>query len=313
VIEKFNFYDVYGYLLPGTLLFGLFWLPFGIARTALPKSEISTTLLLLAVAYIFGHILQNIASAVVPSSVTFADGAVRAFSDLVLDKDHPSLGSGIRRVIGTKVQEAFSIDIRADEVGTTESSSNRNNAFFHARAYLIRKKAANYVEQFEGLYAMMRGLACAFFTGCAYLLGWGLSFHWQWHVSCLTMGLAMFVLTVAGIASSVLLSFVSLHFSQAFPTNKAVREARKRSDRGLAASILFVVMGLGYFLGTWHPAPGRVEFFVWTSFSLTPIAGARCLSAYRAFALNFAETVWRNFSELYSPETSKAAEGNPRR
>ena len=28
MIKQFNFYDIYGYLLPGTLLLALFWLPF---------------------------------------------------------------------------------------------------------------------------------------------------------------------------------------------------------------------------------------------------------------------------------------------
>ena len=67
MIDRFNFYDIYGDVLPGTLLIGIFWLPFGLASTSLPSSEISSTLLLLVLAYIAGHLMQMVALAVVPT------------------------------------------------------------------------------------------------------------------------------------------------------------------------------------------------------------------------------------------------------
>jgi len=67
MIDRFNFYDIYGYLLPGTLLLGIFWFPFGLGTGSLPAKEVSTTLLLLALGYIAGHLLQTLASVVVSS------------------------------------------------------------------------------------------------------------------------------------------------------------------------------------------------------------------------------------------------------
>src|ERR1700691_313653 len=46
---------------------------------------------------------------------------------------------------------------------------------FVCRGMLIRQKAADYIEQFEGLYAMLRGLSVAFGVGAVYLAGWGCS------------------------------------------------------------------------------------------------------------------------------------------
>lgn len=37
---------------------------------------------------------------------------------------------------------------------------------------MIAAKTASYVEQFEGMYVMMRGIAAAAGIGCAYLVGW---------------------------------------------------------------------------------------------------------------------------------------------
>ena len=50
MVEKFNFYDIYGYLLPGLVLIGLFWLPFGLILNLWPKAELSSALLVLLLA-----------------------------------------------------------------------------------------------------------------------------------------------------------------------------------------------------------------------------------------------------------------------
>jgi hypothetical protein len=285
MIERFNFYDIYGYLLPGTLLLGLFWFPFGLATGSLPAKEVSTTLLLLVLAYIAGHILQTLASVVVPSDVPDEKGIRRALSSILLDASSTKFSKGFRKGLASDVKDAFGLDVLGDG---QEELANRNTAFFEARAYLIRNKAANYVEQFEGLYVMMRGLSCAFFLGCAYLLGWGLSFHWQtnWLGACV-----WFELVVSSLASLLL--------SAAFLVLKKSPEAERVRDRWLTFCLLLLVLGLGYFLGTWKPLPGRLEFFLWSSLPVTLVAGSRCFQAYRSYALHFAETVWRDFSSLY--------------
>jgi hypothetical protein len=62
--------------------------------------------------------------------------------------------------------------------------------------------------------------------------------------------------------------------------------------------MLFVAT-MGYFLGTWKPAPARIEFFLWAAVPVMLMAGMRCLLAYRSYAENFAKTVWRDFAGLY--------------
>ena len=88
MIDRFNFYDIYGFVLPGTLLLGIFWLPIGLATGSLPASEISSTLLLLVLAYIAGHLLQTFAQVVVSSKVRDPKKALRDRSSLILDTNN---------------------------------------------------------------------------------------------------------------------------------------------------------------------------------------------------------------------------------
>lgn len=47
MIERFNFYDIYGYLLPGATLVGLLWLPFGIITGTWPAAQLSEAVFVL--------------------------------------------------------------------------------------------------------------------------------------------------------------------------------------------------------------------------------------------------------------------------
>jgi hypothetical protein len=91
---------------------------------------------------------------------------------------------------------------------------------------------------------------------------------------------------------------------------KAYEAAREKLEENKKASyvrvsvfMLFFVAGLGYFLGTWKPAGAQIEFFLWAALPVGLIAGIRCLHAYAGYAENFAETVWRDFSASYKPDS----------
>ncbi|MGA2168899.1 MAG: hypothetical protein ABSG62_11855 [Terracidiphilus sp.] len=314
MIDRFNFYDIYGYLLPGTLLMGIFWLPFGLATGRLPASEVSTTLLLLALAYIAGHVLQTVASVVVPSKVGDGKGELRSRSNLLLDAANSKFSPGFKDDLAKKVKAAFGLEVLGDQPGDL---TNRDTAFLEARAYLIRNKAANYVEQFEGLYAMMRGLGCAFLIGCGYLSGWGLSFHWELR----GVGLAVWSVLVASIPGALAATAGADYLAARAEKEKdkekrkLLQEREKAANEWLAVCVLLFASGLGYFLGTWKPLPGRLEFFLWSALPVTLFAGSRCFQAYRGYAQHFAETVWRDFSSLYredAPPPSKETQDKDR-
>jgi hypothetical protein len=62
VIQRFNFYDVYGYLIPGLALVALLWLPSAAVEHHLQDAKIEWVAAALAVAYVVGHLLQNLAA-----------------------------------------------------------------------------------------------------------------------------------------------------------------------------------------------------------------------------------------------------------
>jgi hypothetical protein len=213
VIKQFNFYDIYGYMLPGILLLGLFWLPVGMLTRSWPAQDLSNALFLAVLSYILGHIVQTIAPSIIPSTELDEKKQLRFYSDIYLDYSNNSKFSPeFKERLAAQVLGMFGLnlyvtqDVIQDEKGKSTISTNRQTAFFQARSYLIAKKSAHYVEQFEGLYAMMRGLSCSFCAGALYLAGWGLSFHRDQF--CLRATLA--ILLAIGIGGALISSYIAL-------------------------------------------------------------------------------------------------------
>lgn len=219
MVEKFNFYDIYGYLLPGLVFIGLAWLPFGLLFGIWPKPEISSAILVLLAGYILGHIIQSFGSKLIPSTVRDQFGNKRHPSDLVLDPTDYTFTAISKRRIAELSGKYFQIDLALDEdLGNWEAAKKkldleiksekdvakkdpiektakavktlfkgiqgrRNDAFYLARSTLLRNKTASYWEQFEGLYALMRGVTIALGAATVLFLGWASSFfdrHLQW-------------------------------------------------------------------------------------------------------------------------------------
>jgi len=180
---------------------------------------------------------------------------------------------------------------------------NRQTAFFQARAFLIAKKAALYAEQFEGLYVMMRGFGCAFCAGAAFYVGWGLSIR---RGDCGALA-EIPILIWAAIALALISALVAF-FLEPF---------KKLANRFLAAFLLLALTGSGFVTGAWRfqPAPNSIPFpnyaesILWSCALLALLAAVKCFSAYKAFALSFAETIWRDFAANFSlePKLTKAS------
>ncbi|MGA3373856.1 MAG: hypothetical protein ABSC48_19100 [Terracidiphilus sp.] len=294
MIKQFNFFDIYGDLLPGMLLVGLLWIPCGVLTNTWPDQDLSKALFLGVLAYIVGHLIQTVALSVVPSKVTDKTKHLRSPSDLLLDGSDKKFAKELKEKLAAQVKKLFGIDleITKDGDGENDISKKRQDAFFQARTYLITKNAARYAEQFEGLYAMMRGLGCSFFAGGSYLAGWALSFHRD----CFRLSDWMPVVLWIAIAASLICALIA-YFNE---------PARKKVDRFLTWSIVVALFGAGFLAGLWRyqaagiSIPAYAEYILWGSWLLAWIAAARCFSAYKGFAQIFAETVWRDFSAYLS-------------
>ena len=299
MIKQFNFYDIYGYLLPGTLLLALFWLPFGIMSNTWPNQDLSKTVFLAVAAYILGHLIQSIANSMVPSKLMDEKMQLRFPSELYLDKTSSKFSDDFKARLRDQVGDFLKLDLRveADGSGKDETSKTRQAAFFQARTYLLSKKSAHYVEQFEGLYALMRGLFCSFLAGAFYLAGWGLSFHRD-HYSVWTV---IGILLAAAVLGALWFSFLA--HKRSADANKA-KEAVQR----LAACLALTILCAGFWAGGgqpdefWQCLPAVAEIIIWSVFCLALVAASRCFAFYKYYADLFAQTVWRDFSAYRSFE-----------
>lgn len=297
MIDRFNFYDVYGNFLPGLAFLGLIWLPLGIIRGVWPGKEIMSAIAVLAFAYIVGHILQNVFQNALPSKGKDKKGRRRYPSDYFLDSDDTRFSQEFKSNLATVVEKLFKISLRVDAPisdGDQEKISRaRQDAFRMARNMLLKSEADLYGEQFQGLYALMRGLAAAFWMGSAYTVGWCLYslFNPYWIER---IAIAGWIALAIAVSIGLLLVFWNLN-----------SRVRMLLDRGTFGSLLVVLFASGVQLAS------RVSPSITQSLALMLVAaasffsGARCFSSYRHFAEEFARATWNDFLSYQSSSSAK--------
>ena len=70
MIEKFNFYDLYAYFLPGVILLALMLVPFALIALTVPfSSSFQSGIFALVLSYVFGYLVQSVARVLFPSKV----------------------------------------------------------------------------------------------------------------------------------------------------------------------------------------------------------------------------------------------------
>jgi len=191
VIDRLNFYDIYGHLLPGTLLLVLLALPpvliNGAWIGALPGGILAILgVLALGAGYIAGVVVQVFASDAVASKLLRTvrkDKHQREYvsyrvastgqppSDLVLDYPNDGLSVALRGKLETAVAERFGLDISANEATKDGRSQRRKDAVQLCRAALVDSGSARYTEQFQALYSLARACAVAILSAIAFTVG----------------------------------------------------------------------------------------------------------------------------------------------
>lgn len=267
MIERFNFYDVYGYLMPGIALFGVFTIPGFIGDRRAWPADLGTALIAVIAAYIAGHVLQAMAHRVVPATING-----RFPSDLLLDANNTQLDPATRLMVTSEIRRSFNIDVVAG------GSAARNAAFILCRNAVVAAKATPYVEQFNALYVLMRGICAAFAIGCAYTIGW----IWRPFVGEGTLSVANVLFFAA--ASALVLVF---RFN-------VPQSAASRLVYGLLLLTAVVFAGLLSSSGSVH------EFELISAAALFWLfAALLSFNAYRAFATEFARSVYQDFHLMH--------------
>lgn len=278
MIAKFNFYDVYGYFLPGLVLLSLLWLPLGMVYGRWPSGELVSALLAIPIAYVAGHILQTFAVRIFPSTTN--DG--RFPSDVVLDETDKTFSSEFKAKLASKIKEAFGLEVGNEPPA---NSRQRNDALFLCRSALIKAKAASYGEQFEGMYSLMRGLTLALLLGGFHIAGWCLARIPEvqpWAVPCLVATLCI---------------AIAIEFWQ--PTAPA-KPGRKLAIASLICVICALLCG-GYALAVNKTISTKLEYLLLAIVLITLLLSRKCFQSYRTFTWEFAKAVYRDFATYEKP------------
>lgn len=286
MIEKFNFYDIYGYLLPGAVMLLLFWLPIGMAQHKWPSGDWTSALLGAAIAYVTGILLQTFADKVLRSTAAKGHDGDQTYdrfpSQQLLDAGGP-LSTTVKTGVADAVEDKFGIkkeDLAVDHTPTKTQDTHRNDAFFLARHFLVAAKEASYVEQYEGMYALTRGLAAALGVAGIYYIGWTLSFlsgSWISTVCYLAICLGIVIALFTTVALIL----------------------RKTHGSGLewlaAAGLLLAALGLGFGMGHHYEGTAQLPALLLLCALAAFLASVRAYRFYKEFTVTFAVTVWRDF------------------
>lgn len=277
---KFNFYDIYGCLIPGFLLLAVLWLPFGLIEGKWADAAFSSALVGVILAYVAGHVLQTVATNAIPSK--FIDG--RHPSSAFLDKKDKTFSKKFKIRLREQIKTAFGLDLSNDKM--------RSDAFFLCRSALITSKTGTYAEQFEGLYALMRGLNAAFGIGVVYYLGWA------------TSGLLQPIKTFRFVAPSLwswpLSGLVTL-IGLLIAVFALINANLKRAKTIMIGSLLLAAFATGYYLGLSSVKVSEYRGQLIAAAVLSFFASERCYAGYKTFAQEFAKAVYRDFSNYEKP------------
>ncbi len=323
MIERFNFYDVYGYLIPGVVLLLCVALPFLLSGTKVGLNEWMALIVGVVVAYLAGHIIQTMATTAIPSSRDPERRSWQYYSATILNPESTGLSSKTKDRLQTSVQAWFGLDLSIGKPSDQAIGAARQDAFLLARR--VVNAASNYSEQLEGLYVMMRGITVALWLGIAFTIGWALAAN----VSDRNVMLPVFFGSLAALLARSIEQFYGKKPTeraaaapepesepkpepepepkpQPEPTRKPLTAWREHffdmTDRDRRAASIACIAALGWLLfaaglltGPKPMAPNQVLAFLLIALMYLA-ASFRFWNSYYYFAEQFGKSVWLHFA-----------------
>jgi hypothetical protein len=281
MIERFNFYDVYGYFIPGIVVLLTLGLPFALGfHLAIEGGEWTALVIGVLTAYLVGHVLQTMASTAIPSSANRSREKHLYPSAAIVSADDSTLTTAVKQRIEAVVRGWFGLEIQVDKMATKDLGTVRQDAFELARRVVVA--SGNYAEQFQGLYVMMRGITAALWLAFFYNAGWALA-----AVPSDKMRAAALILLCIGLLGFLALSIQ--HIRNLAPLKRLNISRLSLFSLGLA------LFAAGYLLGI--KSNVRNDAFIFLVIGVTYIAiSLRTMSSTQIFAREFAKAVWVQFA-----------------
>lgn len=284
MIEKFNFYDIYGYLLPGLALIAVLWLPFGLVLGKWPSGDIASAVFDVVLAYFAGHMMLYVSTNTIPSydaQKSTADHS-RYPSETVLDADSKALPKEAKDKIAEAVRKELKLELRVDDSSGT-FDGDRKAAFNLARQRLNLEKLQSYAEQFQGMYSLARGFVIAFSAGAAYYSGWVLG-----AIHCRPL---FFLAAALGLLSLLVLANLAIAINW-----ETEGKRKKKLESCFGFTWLLATFAAGWTAGIIYNVSAGESAFLAFAAGIAFVLSLRSYVQYRYFTVQFAVTVWQNFA-----------------
>lgn len=277
MIQRFNFYDVYGYFIPGIVVVLTIGLPFVVAGYTLGASGWTVFFAGVLTAYLTGHLLQAMATTALPSSRDPEHKPWMEYSSTMLNPSDSSLSPAMKTRLAKSVQAWFDMQISIEKDSDKTIGPVRQDAFDLARR--VGTSTSNYSEQFEGIYVMMRGVTVALWFGIAFTVGWLCA-------DTIAKGFAVPLLLGS------LMAFVFQSFRQ---LDKPTLAERRSSNRSSIAALCMAFFAGGSLFGPSKILPLQYATLVVVVLGYFA-ASFRFWNGYYHFAREFAKSVWLQFA-----------------
>lgn len=312
MMDKFNFFDIYGYLIPGGFWVVLLWLPIMLSSGVPAGLTAEITVAGLVAAYIAGHLLYGMARNLLPTAAYHDEhGEPKSLSYCLLATENEHFTPAAKR-FSSPVREKLAVAVRTRFGIEISVGAQRSDAFYLCRAALAQGQAGAYVEQYQGLNALSRGLATACIFTAAYYVGWILAAPFAVHPGARAESFSPVVAVLLALALLAPL-LVVLRTPSVWLANKgwfariasAVTWLEKKDWFAGVASVL-LLGALGVLAGRWHPLASVHVYQLAVIGALLWIAHRRFEIAGQGFDDAFAEAVFRDFVVF-----ATAASGDP--
>ena len=284
MIPNLNFYDIYGYLIPGLTLAIVLRLPYGLITGSWPESSWASALIAVVIGYVLGHLIQILARNALPSKTM--DG--RYPSEALLDQDDKTFSVALKERLQTRIRELSGVDVRTDLANSDvidDVKAQRADGFLYCRDALLSSKNLSYAEQMQGMYTLMDGLTIAFTLGAPFSFGWSVSTG-RFQVS------ALFIVAL-GLLPMAVAAAVGLGKTDLTPTERA---------RLMLVFLMIALFGAGYLMGGGKVSTPAHRVSLGAMTLVYTFAASSCYSAYKYFTIMYAQTVYRAFSLYETPE-----------
>jgi hypothetical protein len=286
MIQQFNFYDIFGYLIPGMFWLVLLSIPFIMKGTFQLPSATESTLLALVGGYITGHVLSGMARKIFPSTKYRVDGRVGRLSERLLDPGFTGserLTDTVRNELKKHMERRFNVDI--------DDLKERKDVFWLCRTALAQGKAGSYVEQYQGLYSFSRAAGAACFFATAFYLGWILGVFFcspTWKLL-----LSVLCVLLAGVPVWIVVKF----------DPKAVRWVTFKWKDVESLAFAYVLLVAGFVADQLYPLELTHTYLLALFIAILLLACLRFVLASEAFDVALTQAIYRDFIVLSTGKT----------